>query len=235
MPTFLQVVQFFSRIILRILSRTRITGLEHVPKSGGAIVVTNHLGRLDAMLGVVLTDRHDFIMLIADKYQSSRLWNWWARRIDAIWLNREEADFHAMRAVLKRLSAGEILGMAPEGTRSETEALQPGRHGAAYLAAKAGVPIIPVGLTGTEDRVVYERFKRLRRLDIDIHIGEAFTLPPMDRKDREGYLDRSTDEIMCQIAAQLPPKYRGVYADHPRLQELLADQSAALVGSGVEE
>ncbi len=229
MPTFLQVVQFVSRIILRIMSRTRITGFENVPRSGGAIVVTNHLGRLDAMLGVVLTDRHDFIMLIADKYQSSRLWNWWARKIDAVWLNREEADFHAMRVVLKRLKAGEILGMAPEGTRSLNEALQPGRQGAAYLAAKSGVPIIPVGLTGTEDRVVRQRLKRLRRLDIDIHIGEPFTLPPMDRHDREAYLERSTDEIMCRIAAQLPPRYRGIYADHPRLQELLMEQSARQV------
>lgn len=225
MPTFLQVVQFVSRIILRIMSRTRITGFENVPRSGGAIVVTNHLGRLDAMLGVVLTDRHDFIMLIADKYQTSRLWSWWARKIDAVWLNREEADFHAMRVVLKRLKAGEILGMAPEGTRSLTEALQPGRQGAAYLAAKSGVPIIPVGLTGTEDRVVRQRFKRLQRLDIDIHIGEPFTLPPLDRDNREAYLERNTDEIMCRIAAQLPPHYRGVYADHARLQELLADQS----------
>lgn len=229
MPTFLQVVQFVSRIILRIMSRTRITGFENVPRSGGAIVVTNHLGRLDAMLGVVLTDRHDFIMLIADKYQSSRLWNWWARKIDAVWLNREEADFHAMRVVLKRLKAGEILGMAPEGTRSLNEALQPGRQGAAYLAAKSGVPIIPVGLTGTEDRVVRQRLKRLLRLDIDIHIGEPFTLPPMDRHDREAYLERSTDEIMCRIAAQLPPRYRGIYADHPRLQELLMEQSARQV------
>lgn len=208
------------------MSRTRITGFENVPKTGGAIVVTNHLGRLDAMLGVVLTDRHDFIMLIADKYQSSRLWSWWARKIDAVWLNREEADFHAMRVVLKRLKAGEILGMAPEGTRSPTEVLQPGRQGAAYLAAKSGVPIIPVGLTGTEDRVVRQRFKRLQRLDIDIHIGEPFTLPPMDRLDREGYLERNTDEIMCRIAAQLPLKYRGIYADHPRLQQLLTEQSA---------
>jgi 1-acyl-sn-glycerol-3-phosphate acyltransferase len=146
--------------------------------------------------------------------------------VDAVWLDRYEADFRTLRIVLKRLKKGEILGMAPEGTRSETEALVMGKPGAAYLAAKANVPIIPVGLTGTEDRVVKYRLRHLRRLDINIRIGEPFYLPPMDRKNRDEYLDQSTEEIMCRIAELLPPQYRGVYADAPRLQELLAGQTS---------
>ncbi len=220
---FFQFLQISSRGILKMLSRTNITGMEHVPETGGAVVVTNHIGRLDAMLGVVLTHRSDFIMLIADKYQDSPLW-----------LNREEADFQAMKMVLKRLKQGEILGMAPEGTRSPTEQLQQGRQGAAFLAAKANVPIVPVGMTGTEDRVVKDRFSKFQRLDINIQIGAPFYLPPIDRKDKDAYFDRSTDEIMCRIAAQLPPSHWGVYADHPRLHELLADETAAQINGSAE-
>ncbi len=63
--------------------------------------------------------------------------------------------------------------------------------------------------------------RRFRRLDITIRVGEPFELPPLDRKNRDASLQANTDEIMCQIAALLPPKYRGVYADYPRVQELL--------------
>jgi 1-acyl-sn-glycerol-3-phosphate acyltransferase len=69
--------------------------------------------------------------------------------------------------------------------------------------------------------------RRLQRLDIHIQIGEPFVLPPLPRgAERDPFLEASTDEIMCRIAALLPPQYRGVYADHLRLQELLAAQSS---------
>ena len=223
---FLRVIRFVFRIVLKIIARVSISGYGNVPEEGGAIVVTNHIGRLDALLGVILADRDDFILMIAEKYQKNAFWRWTAREVDAVWLDRYDADFQALRVVFKRLKEGEILGMAPEGTRSKSEVLVEGKPGAAYLAAKTGVPIIPIGLTGTEDRVVKERLPRLRRLDIRIRIGEPFYLPPFDRKNRDLYLEQNTDEIMCQIAALLPPSYRGFYADHPRLQELLAEQGA---------
>ena len=61
----------------------------------------------------------------------------------------------------------------------------------------------------------------LQRLHIKLRMGDPFYLPPMDRKNRDGYLQEQTDEIMCRIAMLLEPKYRGVYADHPRLHELI--------------
>ena len=116
--------------------------------------------------------------------------------------------------------------MAPEGTRSKSEALVEGKPGAAYLAGKTGLPIIPVGLTGTEDRVVKARLRRLRRLrysilELEIH----FICRPWIVRTGIVYLEQNTDEIMCRIAALIPPSYRGVYADHPRLHELLEEQA----------
>jgi 1-acyl-sn-glycerol-3-phosphate acyltransferase len=221
---FIRITLYVLRIVLKIIARVDITGYENIPTTGGVVVVTNHIGRLDAILGVILSNREDFILMVAEKYQKVPFWRWWAQKVDAVWLDRYEADFRTLRVVLKRLKKGEILGMAPEGTRSETEALVAGKPGAAYLAAKANVPIIPVGLTGTEDRVVKYRLRHLRRLDINIRIGEPFYLPPMDRKNRDAFLEESTEEIMCRIASLLPPKYRGVYTDAPRLQEILIGQ-----------
>jgi 1-acyl-sn-glycerol-3-phosphate acyltransferase len=142
------------------------------------------------------------------------------KKFDAIWLNRFEADFHALREVVKRLQNGGILAMAPEGTRSQTGALLEGRPGAAFLAAKAQVPVLPMAIIGTEDALVKARLKRWRRLQIKIVVGETFMLPPIDRKNKEAYFEAQTDEIMCRIAALLPPPYRGVYTEHPRLQAL---------------
>lgn len=223
---FLRITRFVFRIVLKIVARVEITGYGNIPQTGGAIVVTNHIGRLDALLGVLLADRDDFILMVAEKYKKVPFWRWAAQKVDAVWLDRYEADFQTLRIVLRRLKQGEILGMAPEGTRSKTEALVQGKPGAAYLAAKAKVPIIPIGLTGTEDRVVKYRLRHLRRLDINIKIGDPFELLPMDRKNRDAYLEQSTEEIMCQIAALLPPEYRGVYVDAPRLQELLDERMA---------
>lgn len=220
---FLKLIRIITRFILRLIARVELIDFDRVPQTETVIVVTNHLGRLDAILGYILVDRADVIMMVAEKYEKVALWRWIGSKLNVIWLNRFEADIHALRETTRRLKQGGILAVAPEGTRSPTEALQTGKPGAAFLAAKAGVPLLPVVLTGTEDRVVLERLRRFQRLDITVRVGEPFTLPPMDRKNRDAYLTEQTEEIMCRIAAYLPEKYHGVYAGHPRLNELLAE------------
>lgn len=217
---FLKSIRFITRIILRLIARVELIDFDRIPQTGTVIVVTNHLGQLDAMLGYILIDRQDVIMMVAEKYEKAPLWRWVGRKLDVIWINRFDADIHALRETVRRLRKGGILAVAPEGTRSPTESLQMGKPGAAFLAAKANVPLIPVVLWGTEDRVVKERLRRFKRLDITVRVGESFTLPPMARHNRDAYLAEQTEEIMCRIATLLPEKYRGVYANHPRLHEL---------------
>lgn len=217
---FLKMLRVASRILLHILADVEIKGLENVPKTGGCVAVSNHIGRLDAMLALILPERDDIIMLIAEKYQAYAFWRFWVRRFDAIWLNRFEADFHAMREVVKRLKQGGILAIAPEGTRSKSGTLQKGRSGAAFLAAKAEVPVLPIAIMGTEDFLVKAKLRRFQRLKIKIIVGKPFMLPPIDRKNKDAYFQMQTDEIMCRIAALLPPVYHGVYREHPRLQAL---------------
>jgi 1-acyl-sn-glycerol-3-phosphate acyltransferase len=222
--TFLVIIRFITRTILRVIARIEINGSLEFPPNG-CIIATNHLGRLEAFLAIILPNRDDMVLLIAEKYRKYAVWRYFARKIDGIWLNRYDADFQALRAVYKRLQQGEVLAIAVEGTRSPTEALLPGKPGAAFLAAKSGVPVVPLAIWGTEDRVVKQRLRRFQRLDITINVGNPYYLPPMERQNRDVYLQTQTDEMMCQIAALLPPKYRGVYADHPRLKEILAESN----------
>ena len=223
--TFLRIIRAFARVILGLIARIEIIGNVDF-QTGGFIIAGNHVGRLEAFLVILLANRDDIILILAEKYKKYAFWRYAARKVDAIWINRFDADFGALRAVLKRLEQGEVLDVAPEGTRSPTEALLPGRPGAIYLAAKSGLPLIPIGITGTEDRVVKHRLKRLQRLDITARVGEPYRLPPMPRAGRDEWLQSQTDDLMCRIAALLPPDHRGVYADHPRLLALLREQGS---------
>ena len=216
-----------ARLIIYILTslivRLEICGAENIPSTGTYIVAGNHLGRLDVPLIYYLLDRPDVILLVAEKYRQSALWRWFVKQLDGIYIDRFNADFSALRTTLQRLRQGGVLVLSPEGTRSPTGALIEARGGTGYLAAKAGVPIIPAALTGTEDHLVKARLRRLQRVPVKLKVGKPFLLPPLPARDREAALEQYTEEIMCQIAALLPPAYRGVYAEHPRLKELLAN------------
>jgi 1-acyl-sn-glycerol-3-phosphate acyltransferase len=208
------------RFIMSIIADIEVHGIDRLP-SGNFIIASNHLGRLDTAVFVCAIDREDIIMAIAEKYKNHPLFGPLGRSMNGIWLNRYEADYSALRQILARMEQGGILAIAPEGTRSKTEALQQGKMGVAFLAAKSGYPIMPVALTGTEDRRVVENLKHFRRLKIVVRAGELMEVHIPPGKGREQAMHAATDEIMCRIAAMLPEKYRGVYADHPRLKELL--------------
>lgn len=214
--------RFLITLILRSTSKIETTNFEVIPPQGSCILVSNHLGRLDAMLVYLLVPRRDIIMTVAEKYQKVGFFRWAAKHLNAIFIDRYNADVRSLRTVLKRLNQGELYVIAPEGTRSKTESLIEGQQGAAYIAAKTGATVIPVALTGTEDRIVIRNLKKLRRSPVLVRVGEPFKISPLDRSSRDADLAAKTAEIMCQIAALLPASYHGVYADHPRLKELLA-------------
>lgn len=209
--------------LLTLLTRTEVENIEAIRAvEGKAIVAANHLGRLDAAFSFVLVRRDDLIMVVAEKYREWPFFAWIVKQLDLLWLERFEADLGTLKEVLRRLSAGGILLIAPEGTRSHTEALIEAKPGVAYLAAKSGAPLVPAAVYGTEDRLVVASFKKWKRPRVNIVVGEPYTLPPLPRENRDEFLREQTDEIMARIAALLPEKYRGVYLDHPRVAELVA-------------
>lgn len=218
-----RLVRAIINLGVRLFTRVDITGLENVPKQGAFIAASNHLGRLDGVLVYYLLKRDDVVMLVAEKYKKNPALRWLAKILDATFVDRFNADLKALRRVLSQLKNGGAMVIAPEGTRSRNHALLQGWSGAGYLAARSGVPVIPVAVTGTEDDLVVAQLRRLRRPRLVVRIGEPFTLPPLNSREREEQLRENTDEIMCRIAALLPPNYRGVYAVHPRLLSILQE------------
>jgi len=214
------LIRSIIRLLFRLLSRLDVLGLENIPPTGPGILAANHLGRLDSPLIFSLVERANITSLVADKYQNNFLLRPLVNAVHGIWINREQADFHALRRALEYIEGGGMLGIAPEGTRSRTGALMPAKTGVAYLAGRADVQVVPAGIWGTETAMA--QLYRLRRPLIHIRFGKPFRLPPLEHGDRSAGLQKNTDEIMCQIAALLPPAYRGVYAEHPKLKEILA-------------
>jgi len=215
-----EILRITFSFLFRIITRLRVHGIEHVPGEGGCLLTINHLGIVDSPILLGLIEREDFTGLVAKKHQKTPVVNWIVNSSQGIWIDREGLDMTAIKACQAYLAKGGMLGIAPEGTRSDDHQLIEPKPGVAFLAAKANVPVLPVAIWGTEDSLA--KILRLARPKVNIQFGELFTLPPIDRKDRDASLRRNTDEIMCRIAAMLPLKYRGVYANHPRLQELLS-------------
>ena len=215
-----RTLRSFIRFVMNIIADVELVGMEHIPQ-GNVLIAANHLGRLDTAVLLYAFDREDIIIAIAEKYRNHPLFGAMGRAVDAVWLNRFEADFSALREILARMQKGGLMVIAPEGTRSKTEALQQGKMGVAFLASKSGYPVVPVALTGTEDRGIVKNLMRFRRSKIRAVAGEPFYIEIPKGRGREQAMRDATEEIMCRIASALPEKYRGVYSDHLRLKELL--------------
>jgi 1-acyl-sn-glycerol-3-phosphate acyltransferase len=194
-------------------------GLENVPRKGGIIVATNHMSRIDIPLLFILPVRPDITALVTDKYQTYPFFKWFAITAGGIWIDRTKADFTAFRLAAEVIAAGRALGIAPEGTRSEGQLLE-GKSGTVLLALKTGVPVIPVGISGTE--TCNHQWRHLHKPHLTVYIGPAINFAPLDRERRDEELQKYTTELMCQIAALLPEKYHGFYRGNPRIKEIVA-------------
>lgn len=215
------VIRWLVRLLFNIIARVEVKGYEHLPKEGSFVIATNHLGIVDAPIAFYALDRWDMFVMIAEKWEKVALFRWLGKYFNFIFIDRYNPDIKNLRKVISLMEKNNILVIAPEGTRSRVGSLIEAKPGVSYLATKLNRPIVPVAITGTEDKALFGNLKKLRRAHITITAGPAFTLPPLPREHRDEVLKQYTDEIMCHIAAILPEKYRGVYAEHPRLKELL--------------
>jgi 1-acyl-sn-glycerol-3-phosphate acyltransferase len=223
-PANVERVRALLRWAFGIFADLEVRGRENLP-AGACLVCPNHISIFDAPLVYCLLPGRPVTAFAADTYRARPFFRLFVQQVDTIWVHRGAIGPSTIKYALQALRAGRTLGLAPEGTRSPTGALQFGKPGAAALAAASGVPIVPAAIANS-DRLA-AAIRRLSWLGRDrprltLTFGRPFTLPPTERGERAAKLDEYTTEIMCRIAALLPPHYRGVYADHPRLSALLA-------------
>jgi 1-acyl-sn-glycerol-3-phosphate acyltransferase len=214
-------LRWLLRLLISLVARVQVIGYENVPQQRNYVIATNHLGILDATMLFYALDDWNAFLPVAEKWEQIPFLKWLGKYFNFVFIDRFNPDIKALRKIIALMEAGNNLVIAPEGTRSPVGSLIEGKPGASYLAARLNRPILPVALAGTEDRVLFANLRRLRRSHIVVRAGPPFLLDPLPRANRDAVLKHHTDEIMCRIAAMLPRKYHGVYAEHPRLKELL--------------
>lgn len=155
------------RWALRLIFGLEVTGLENIPREGGAVVASNHTTWFDPVAVACALDRPVHFMAKAELFRNPLVARF-LRKVYAFPVRRGAADRDAIRAAIQVAGEGNLLGIFPEGTRGQGGELLPLQSGAVFIAAKAGVPIVPVAVAG----VAPLRFRQR----IVVRVGEPLDL-----------------------------------------------------------
>jgi 1-acyl-sn-glycerol-3-phosphate acyltransferase len=200
------------RLLFHLLSPVKITGRENVPRRGGYLVAINHVSTYDPPFAIA------FWPVAPEAVGAVEIWSrpgqsQLARLYGVIQVHRGEYDRSLLETMVAAVRAGRPLVIAPEGGRSHQPGLRQGMPGVAFIAEKAGVPVIPVGIIGTT-RDYFQRASRGLRPPLEMRIGEPLHLPAVPGRgaERRAALQKNADLVMIHLAALLPEEYHGMYA-----------------------
>ncbi len=208
---FRSIINAVVRGLTNLLFKVDADDLKRIPLEGPIIIIVNHVNflelpmiypRIRSNLGIGFSKEENWDNLI---YRL--LFNFW----ELIPIRRDEIDLTALRRGLEALEHDRILFITPEGTRSHDGKLQRGKPGAAWIAQRSGVPVWPIACYGGEN--FKQELKKLRRTDYHIRVGDPFRVEVSGQRVTSEIRKEVVDEMMYQIAALLPPRYRGAYSD----------------------
>ena len=216
---------------LRLMARPEVTGAEHIPASGPAILASNHLSVVDSVFLPLMVERPVTFAAKSEYFTGTRLRD---RVVGAYLrstnqLSTDRAGARAAQAMLDAaldlLKSGQLFGIYPEGTRSPDGKLYRGRTGVGYLALNSGAPVIPVAMIGTE-RILPPGHRMPRPGKIEIRIGEPLTFAeyrgqPAGARQRRAV----TDEVVQAIQKLSGQEFVPMYASARK--EEIAGQDAA--------
>ncbi|OGO38740.1 MAG: hypothetical protein A2W35_21940 [Chloroflexi bacterium RBG_16_57_11] len=186
-----------------------VLGLENLPARGPAVLFFNHIAFFDPIV-VMHASPRNIVPLTKAEGLNNPIIGAFLRLWEVIPVRRDAIDREALRKMAEVLEAGEMILMAPEGTRHAE--LQQAREGIAYVAYRSDVPVIPVAIEGTEGFPTLS-LKRWRQAGAKVIIGKPFCFKRLSSRLRPAHLRQMTDEAMYILAKMLPPHRRGVYAD----------------------
>ena len=206
------VLRGLARGLLHTFARLETRGVENVPLSGPLLIACNHTSHLDPISSVAAIPREIEFVGLAD-LAAVPVTGQVLRAYQVIWVRRDELDREVVKQCLAALDRGAAVWLAPEAERSATGTLIRGRQGVAWLAARSGAPVLPMAIAGAH--LAAAQWRRLHRPTIQVVFGRPLRLdvpPNVDGAGRRAAVAANTETLMRQIAALLPPEYRGVYS-----------------------
>jgi 1-acyl-sn-glycerol-3-phosphate acyltransferase len=192
----------------RLAFRVRVEGTDHVPSTGAAILAPSHRSMMDIPFLAIVTRRRIRFMGKRSVFEIPVLGALFSQ-LGGFPVARDGSDHAAVRASLSMLGDGELLAVYPEGTRQHGGRIQPLQPGAAYLALRAGVPIVPIGIAGSEEilRGHGRRLPSFRRAAIAV--GSPLLPPPREgRAVPRAAVDALTDRLHGALQDALDAAYR---------------------------
>jgi 1-acyl-sn-glycerol-3-phosphate acyltransferase len=209
-----KVILVTCKLLLNIPFSWKVEGRENIPLTGPLILVANHVHVLDPFFLIFISPRWINFMAKEELFRSPFL-RPWLHAVGAFPIRREgkvKEKQKILKSARNTLEEGLILGMFPEGGRSRDGKLRKGKLGSVVIASKTNVPILPVGIVGT-DKIKGANWL-WKRLDIVVNIGKPFKLPPTSGRMSKSQMQLLTAQLMSEIAALLPPEYQGDYKEH---------------------
>lgn len=196
----------------RFLAHVSATGKHNIPESGPTILMMSHISAIDPVVCMGEVNRRYVIPMTKVENTQGRLlrflvW-WWG----SYTVTRDAVDRQALETSIALLEAGNMILIAPEGTR-HPDGLGEGRDGLAYIAAKANAVVVPAAMSGTSS--FRERWRERKRALAHIDFGRPFRFRTAGRaRIPRPELRQMTREAMYQLAlAQHDPALRGLYSD----------------------
>ena len=205
------VVAWFMGVVTGIACRIEGDELKQVPQRGPLILAVNHINSLEVPILLAHLQPRRMIGLAKIETWDNKFMGWLFDLWESIPIRRGEADLEAVRRCLTVLKGGDILAVAPEGTRSYDGRLLSGRPGIVLIALRSGAPILPVAHWGGEN--LTENLRRLKRTDFHVRVGKPFRLDSNGETVNSKVRQEMVDEIMQQIAILMPEQDRGQYAN----------------------
>jgi len=206
-------VYYFGRVLIHILAIPFfwwvVKGRENLPKKGTFIFCCNHLHITDPPV-VASAIPLKCVFMAKEELWRDKWSRYLVSNFGSFPVNRNSFDREAIKLAEEWLAKGVSLIMFPEGARSKSSRMQPAAPGAALISLRTGVPVVPVGISGTE-YIRNLKWAFFHHPKVTITIGKPFSPPPCDGKPTREQRDRFCDTIMYKIAELLPKKYRGVY------------------------
>jgi cytidylate kinase len=192
----------FVVLLAKVAFRMKVEGREHEPARGPFIVAGNHASAIDPPLagGAI---RHRASYMAKDELFAVPVLGAWLRSVGVFPVKRGQADRRAIRRSLQVLEQGGVLVMFPEGTRSEDGRLRDPEPGAALIALRTGVPVLPVAVVGSQ-RILPKNARWPRFAQVVVRIGPPLSVPRIEGRLDHDVLDAWGRTIMDAIAAMLP-------------------------------